>query len=73
MVQTDKTAKRKSKRELNTKDKLYLGRYQELQKLGEGTFGEVWKAIDKLDKDTIVALKKLKKTEYNSDSYDIPP
>ena len=37
-----------------------LQRYQLLQKLGEGTYGTVFQAIDTEDEDTVVAIKIMK-------------
>jgi serine/threonine protein kinase len=55
-----------------TDDRLYLGRYKEIQQLGEGTFGLVTKCIDRHDNDTVVALKKLKSTDPSMENGDIP-
>jgi serine/threonine protein kinase len=39
-----------------------VDQYERLQKVGEGTYGEVWRALDKTD-NSVVALKQLKKEE----------
>lgn len=39
--------------------------YHKLEKIGEGTYGEVWKAVDKLTRSRTVALKKIKLENYD--------
>ena len=57
-------------RDHSSKRKLYLKRYQIIKKQGEGTFGEVYKALDTHD-NTLVALKSLKNEQLSQYS-DMP-
>ena len=50
-----------------------MERYQRLEKIGEGTYGQVYKAKDRIS-DTIVALKRIRlESEDEGGSYPLSP
>ena len=47
-----------------------MERYQRLEKIGEGTYGQVYKAKDRIS-DTIIALKRIRLESEDEESHPL--